>query len=169
MVNQLPTLTSNFQKKEVGQTFLSVPGISVDLVPAGGGLTGNGAVQASPAKSFMVKQAALLFVGNHDVVNVVSLRVLALEGRSARFSVFRDLRSHGHRHLAALLHRGLDRVGINSLYRNRVSVWDAGNRVVLAVEFCVVLNVRRTSVGVDDLGVDLHAFLVSLDLNGGAF
>ena len=78
---------SPIHKKEVGQTFLSVPGISVDLVPAGGGLTGNGAVQASPAKSSMVKQAALLFVGNHDVVDGVSLRVLPLEGRRDRKSV----------------------------------------------------------------------------------
>src|SRR5712664_1440548 len=115
----------------------------------------------------MVELAVLLFIGNDDVVDFVSLRVLALEGRSARFSVIGDLRSHGHRHLAALLHRGLDRVGINALYRNRVRVRDAGNRVVLAVEFCVVLDMSRTSVGVDDLSIDLDALLVSFDLYSG--
>jgi len=99
----------------------------------------------------------------------VSFRVLALEGRSARFSVIGDLRSHGHHHLATLLHRGLDRVGINALYRDRVGVGEAGDRVVLAIEFCVVLNMRRTSVGVDDLGVDLDALLVGFDFYGELF
>src|SRR6267378_5333855 len=135
MVNQLLTLTSNFQKKEVGQTLPSVPGISLDLVSAGGGLTGNGAVRPASVKSSGVEPVVLLFIGAHDVVDGVSLRVLALEGRSPRFSVFGDLRSHGHRHLAALLHCGLDRVGVNSLYRDRVRVGEAGDRGVLNVEF----------------------------------
>src|SRR6266436_8378168 len=137
------------------------------LISAGRGRTGNEPVRGRSVKSSSVEPAVFLFIGDHDVVDFVSVRVLALEGRSARFSVFGELRSHDHRHLAALLHRSLDRVGINPLYRDRVRVRDAGNRIVLAVEFCVVLNVRRTSVGIDDLGVDLDALLVRLDLYGG--
>src|SRR5260370_34291178 len=103
-------------------------------------------VGASPVKLSAVEQAVLLFVGDNHVVYVVSLRVLALEGRSARFPVFGDRRSHGHRHLAALLGGGLDRVGVDSLHRDWVGVWDAGARVVLAVECCDALNVTRPSV-----------------------
>src|SRR6266699_5751136 len=129
----------------------------------------NGAVRASLVESSVVKPAALLFVGDHDVEHVMSLRVLALEGRGARFSVFGDFRSDGHHHLAALLHCGLYRVGADSLYRHRVGVGEAGNRIVLAVEFCVVLNVKVTSVGIGALGVDLDAVLVDLDLYRGVF
>src|SRR6266850_2403600 len=134
--------SSGIQKREGGQAGMPVPQIEVE-------------------------PAVLLLVGDNDIEYVVSLRVLALEGRSARFSVIGDLRSHGHHHLAALLHRGLDRVGINALYRDGVGVGEAGDLVVLAVEFCVVLNMRRTPVGVDDLGVDLDALLVGFDFYGG--
>src|SRR5882762_8285450 len=122
-------------RKEVGQTFASVAhaDISLDLVPAGSGRTGNEPARASAVKSSGVAPAVLLFVGDHDVVDGMPLRVLALEGRSARFSVLGALRGHDHRHLAALLHRGLDCVGINSLYRDGVRIADAGNRVVLTV------------------------------------
>src|SRR6266699_4440582 len=130
-------------------------------------LMANGAVRASLVESSVVKPAALLFVGDHDVEYVVSLRVLAFEGRRARFSVFGDFRSDGHHHLAALFQSGLYRIGTNSLYRDRVGVGDASNRIVFAVEFCVVLNVKCTSVGVRALGVDFDPFLVCVDLYGG--
>src|SRR5713226_1520392 len=137
------------------------------VLPQAAGVDRKQAVGASPVKSSAVEPKALLFVGDHDVKHVMSLRVLALEGRSASFSVFGDLRSDGHHHLAALLHRGFYRVGTNSLYRNHVGVGNAGHRVVLAVEFCVVLNVKLTSVGIGALGVDLDALVVSFDLYGG--
>src|SRR6266478_8523995 len=118
-------------------------------------------------KSSMLERAVLLPVVDHDVEHVVSVCVLALEGRGARFSIFRDLRGDGHHHLAALLQSGLYRVGSDSLYRNHVAIGEAGNRIVLAVEFCVVLNVKRASVGGSALGVDLDAVCVSFDLYRG--
>src|SRR5437016_2746828 len=138
-----------------------MPNRAATAYPAlNGGASAHNRVRAAPVKSAAVEQAVLLFVGDHDVEYVVSLRVLALEGRSPSFSVFGHLRSHGHHCVAALLHRGHDRVGTNALYRHRVGIGDAGNRVILAVELCVVLNVKRTSVGVGALGIDLDALVV---------
>src|SRR5260370_31798524 len=136
---------------------MSVPLKENGVVTGSSRLMGIETVRASPVKLSAVEQAVLLFVGDNHVVYVVSLRVLALEGRSARFPVFGDRRSHGHRHLAALLGGGLDRVGVDSLHRECVRVWDAGDRVVLAVEFCVVLNVKRASVCVRALTLDRNA------------
>src|SRR5260370_2008991 len=110
---------------------------------------------------------SLLLVVEHDIVNVVSICVLALEGRGARFSIFGDLRDYGYYHLAALLQGCLYGVGINALHRDHVGVGEAGNRVVLAVEFCFVLNVKRTSVGVSPFGTDFDALIVSFDLSAG--
>src|SRR5258708_12867599 len=109
-------------------------------------------------------EIALLFVVHNDVVYVTPLRVLALECRSARFPVVGDRRCNGHHHLAAFFQSRLNSVGIDALYRNRVGVRQAGNRVILSVEFCVVLDVRRISIAVSSLGIELDSLFVRLDL-----
>jgi hypothetical protein len=38
------------------------------------------------------------------------------------------------------------------------------NRVILSVEFCVVLGVRRIFIAVSSLGIDLDSVFVRLDL-----
>jgi hypothetical protein len=51
----------------------------------------------------------------------------------------------------------LNSVGIDALYRNRVGVRQAGNPVILSVEFCVVADVRRISIAVSSVGIDLDS------------
>src|SRR6266849_5146567 len=102
----------------------------------------------------------LLLVVDDDVVYVLPLRILTLEGGGASFPVLRDHRRHRHHHLSALLHRGLDRVGVNALYRYAVASRQACCWIVLAVELGIVLNVCGIPVAINSLGVDLDMVLV---------
>ena len=58
----------------------------------------------------------------------------------------------------------LYRVGVDTLHRHRIGVC-AGNRVILAVEFCTVFNVRRSSILVGSLSIELDAVLVAVNLD----
>jgi hypothetical protein len=69
----------------------------------------------APVTSPIVEEVVLLFVVNDDVIYILPLRVLALECRGPRCSVFRDYRCHGHHNLAGVLQSGPGRAGIEPL------------------------------------------------------
>src|SRR5262249_61660657 len=95
-----------------------------------------------------LKPAPLLFLEDCGVAVLLAFCVDAFFCKRKSLTILGGHAGSGRDDFPSLFAGGFHCVGVNALPRNRIPIWDAGNRIVLAV---VVVSV---------LSIDMHPFRI---------